>query len=64
MKTKILMVVLCILILFLTLTWSNRGSATLPTDNEKENAYHCQWGYHVTIYCTEGTIDCQPRDCP
>jgi hypothetical protein len=63
-KISMLMGFLFTLILFLFLIWPNRGGSALISDNEKENAYTCQWGYHVSIYCTEGTIDCQPRNCP
>ena len=33
-------------------------------DDEKENSANCSTPGKIQIYCTVGTIDCRPKDCP
>ena len=62
--------VLAGLSLFLAFCITTALSATpppfeLPTDDEKENSFPCIGNPDALfIYCTEGSIDCVPKECP
>lgn len=54
---------LFIFVAIFVLSLTAKVSATLPTDDEREVAGYCTTIQKVWIACTEGTIDCNPRDC-
>lgn len=53
-----------IFILLLTTIFLNGIAFGNDEDDEKERTLTCADGQHEQIYCTEGKVDCSPRDCP
>jgi hypothetical protein len=60
-----MMFILCSVIIIMTFMPFSTNRAALPVDDEKESAMNCIFSFQkVKVTCYEGTIDCNPRDCP